>query len=173
MKQVKLVAIVLVLVLANFSLSFAGNQKTFLVHLKTSLNKDDAQICVAYNMVWAALKMGYKVDVLVDADAINTFKKGWSGKDDIENYKIPKSLRNEMASQFNISINDTPVTYGDYIKLLNKEGAVFYVNKAYLIVAKIGTPADPLAKVSMKFLKPITLNEMVNIRTNATYYMAY
>ena len=173
MKQIKIVAIILFLILAPCSLSFAGSEETFLVHLKTSLKKDDAQICVAYNMIWAALKKGYKVNVLVDADAINTFKKGWRGKDDIENYDIPESLRKEMASQFNITLNNTPETYGNYLKLLKNEGAEFYVNKAYLIVAKIGTPDDPLSKVSMKFFKPITLQEMVDIRTSATYYMAY
>ena len=72
--------IVLFLLFSSFSLSFACGEETFLVHLKTSLKKDDAQICVAYNMIWAALKKGYKVRVLVDADAINTFKKGWRGK---------------------------------------------------------------------------------------------
>ena len=46
-------------------------EETFLVHLKTGLKKDDAQICVAYNIVWAALEQGYKVKVLIDSDAIN------------------------------------------------------------------------------------------------------
>ena len=36
-------------------------QKTMLIHLKTSLSHDDAQICVAYNMIWAALDEGLKV----------------------------------------------------------------------------------------------------------------
>jgi hypothetical protein len=39
------------------------------VHLKTSLKHDDAQICVAYNAIWAALEEGLEVNVLVDADA--------------------------------------------------------------------------------------------------------
>jgi len=173
MKKVKLAVTILFLILSTYSLSFAGDQGTFLIHLKTSLDKDDAQICVAYNMIWAALKKGYNVNVLVDADAINTFKKGWSGKDDIEDYKIPNSLRKEMALQFNTTLDNTPDTYGNYLKLLNNEGAKFYINKAYLIVAKIGTPENPLSKVSMKFFKPITLQEMVDIRTSATYYMAY
>ncbi len=36
----------------------AGDKEVFLVHLKTSLKKDDAQICVAYNIMWAALEEG-------------------------------------------------------------------------------------------------------------------
>jgi hypothetical protein len=30
------------------------------VHLKTGLEHDDAQICVAYNVIWAALKFRRK-----------------------------------------------------------------------------------------------------------------
>jgi len=78
----------------------AKDQEVFLVHLKTSLKKDDAQICVAYNVMWAALEEGYTVKVLVDADAINTFKIGWNGKDAIETYKIPENLRNALSTQF-------------------------------------------------------------------------
>jgi len=59
----------------------ATESNAILFHLKTSLKHDDAQICVAYNEIWAALAEGLSVKVLVDADAINTFKKGWRGKD--------------------------------------------------------------------------------------------
>lgn len=148
-------------------------QKTFLIHLKTSLDKDDAQLCVAYNMVWAALKKGYRTEVLIDASALDTFKKGWTGKDDIEDYRIPKSLRAEIARQFGIPAAATPSTYGEYLKLLHREGAVFYVNRAYLIVAGIGTPEEPLKKASMPFFKPVSLAEMADIRARADYYLAY
>jgi len=43
----------------------------------------------------------------------------------------------------------------------------------FLIVSKIGTPDEPLKKVSNKFFKPVTLKEMVKMRTDAKYYMAY
>ena len=54
------------------STGFAAGAETLLVHLKTGLKHDDAQICVAYNAVWAALEEGLKVDVLIDADAAPT-----------------------------------------------------------------------------------------------------
>ena len=151
----------------------ASNQETFLIHLKTSLKKDDAQICVAYNVIWAALKKGYKVKVLVDADAINTFKTGWGGKDDIEEYKIPDNLRLELANQFKVPFESVPKTYGDYLTLLKKEGAEFYINRAFLIVSKMGTPENLLEKVSAKFFKPISLEEMVEMRSQAIHFMAY
>ena len=147
--------------------------ETFLVHLKTSLKKDDAQICVAYNIMWAAVEEGYTVKVLVDADAINTFKVGWGGKDDIEEYKIPENLRQALAKQFDMPLAEVPKTYGGFLARLKEKGVQFYINTGFLMVSKIGTPDDPLKKVSNKFFTPITLKEMVKLRTEAIYYMAY
>lgn len=154
------------------ALAIAGPD-TFLVHLKTGLKKDDAQICVAYNIIWAALEEGYRVQVLVDADAINTFKIGWSGKDAIQAYKIPENLRQAMAGQFGVGLEAVPKTYGQYLSFLKDRGATFFVNTGFLIVSKIGTPEKPLDKFSAKFFKPVTLKEMVRLRTGAQYYMAY
>ncbi len=150
-----------------------ADQETFLVHLKTSLKKDDAQICVSYNVIWAALEEGYTVKVLVDADAINTFKIGWRGKDDIEKYKIPERLRVALAKQFSVSLDTVPKTYGEFLTLLHDKGAEFYINSGFLVVSKIGTPKDLLGQVSAKFFKPVTLPEMVRLKTNSDFYIAY
>ena len=148
-------------------------RQTFLVHLKTSLKKDDAQICVAYNVIWAALEEGYNVKVLVDADAINTFKVGWRGKDDIEKFKIPERLRAALAEQFSVALDTVPKTYGEFLVMLNDKGAEFFINSGFLIVSKIGTPENLLGRVSAKFFKPVTLKEMVTLRKQADYYMVY
>ena len=172
MKRVFAVMTVSFVFLALPYLSWA-EEDTLLIHLKTDLKKDDAQICVAYNVIWAAIVEGYKVKVLVDADAINTFKIGWRGKDDIEKYKIPERLRVALAGQFSVSLDTVPKTYGEFLTLLHDKGAEFYINAGFLIVSKIGTPDDLLGKVSAKFFKPVTLKEMVRLRTDADYYMAY
>ena len=65
--------------------------------------------------MWAALEEDYKVQVLVDADAINTFKVGWKGKDDIEEYKIPENLRQALATQFKVNLDQVSKTYGDFL----------------------------------------------------------
>jgi hypothetical protein len=93
MKTLLKVSIIVSFILLLPLVSLAEDKETYLIHLKTSLKKDDAQICVAYNVMWAALEEGFKVKVLVDADAINTYKMGWRGKDDIEGYEIPENLR--------------------------------------------------------------------------------
>ena len=174
MKRLFIIIIAISFLFISVISAFAANDKdVFLVHLKTSLKKDDAQICVAYNIMWAALEEGYKGKVLVDADAINTFKVGWNGKDDIEAYKIPENLRKALSTQFGVSLDNVPKTYGDFLLMLKNKGAEFFVNTGFLIVSKIGKPDDLLGKVSAKFFKPISLKEMVKLRTTADYYMAY
>lgn len=146
---------------------------TFLIHLKTSLKKDDAQICVAYNVMWAAIEEGFNVKVLVDADAVNTYKVGWRGRDDIEGYKIPENLRQALVEQFSAPLETVPKTYGEYLLMLRDKGVEFYINTGFLIVSKIGTPDNLLDKISAKFFQPVTLKEMVGMRKDADYYMAY
>jgi hypothetical protein len=146
---------------------------TFLVHLKTSLKKDDTQICVAYNVIWAALSEGKHVMVLVDADAVNTFEVGWRGKDDIEGYKLPENLRKELSTQFGVSLETVPKTYGEYLIMLKDKGAEFYINRGMLIVSKIGTPEDPLKNISAKFFKPVTLKEMTEMMGESKKYVVY
>ena len=174
MRKFLIFTIAIIFLFATPFSSMADTAKEiFLVHLKTSLKKDDAQICVAYNIIWAALEEGYIVKVLVDADAINTFKIGWKGKDDIEGYKIPENLRKALAEQFKVGLENVPKTYGAFLAMLKEKGVEFYINTGFLIVSKIGTPDDLLGKVSAKFFKPITLKDMVKLRTDADYYMAY
>ena len=155
------------------SVAFAAESKTFLFHLKTGLTHDDAQICVAYNEIWAALEEGLKVKVLVDADATNTFKVGLFGKDDIENYKLPERLRKGLASEFEISLDEVPETYGIFLEMLHQKGATFYINSAFLVLAEIEKQLGTVENISAKFFKPITLKEMMRLRTGADYYIAY
>lgn len=157
-------------VFAVFAQANAGERAFF--HMKTGIKHDDAPICVAYNMIWAALREGLEVDVLVDADAINTFRKGsFSGKDDIEGYDIPQNLRDEIASQFSLPIEQIPKTYGEYLLFLHEAGAKFHINKAFLVVAKIAkNPDEDMGKISdyaKKIFRPVSLVEMINIQRGA------
>ncbi|MBW2148694.1 MAG: hypothetical protein JRI22_16895 [Deltaproteobacteria bacterium] len=152
----------------------AGNEeKNTLIHIKTSLKRDDAQICVAYNVIWAALESGMKVNVLIDADAVNTFKVGWRGKDDIEGYKLPANLRSRLAEEFGLSLESIPKNYGEYLHLLRDKGARFYINGEMLLVAGISKQFGDLEKISAKFFKPVTLKEMFTLMTGADYYLVY
>ena len=128
---------------------------------------------MAYNEIWAALDEGLEVNVLVDAAATNTFKIGWLGKDDIEDYPLPERLRTGLATQFKIPLNQVPETYGIFLKMLHEKGAKFYINSAFLVLAKIEDQIGTVENISAKFFKPITLKEMLRLRMEADYYMVY
>ena len=151
----------------------AAEPSTMLIHLKTSLKRDDAQICVAYNAIWAALEDGLKVKVLVDADAVNTYKIGLFGKDDIEGYKLPENMRQTLALQFNVPLEKVPKVYGEYLKILKQKGAEFYINEEMLITAGIAREPGDLSRISAKFFKPVTMPELIQLRMNAEAYLVY
>ena len=78
MKKIFLITALLVLTVAQTVFAGEGNGKTFLIHAKTSLKLDDAQICAVPNVAWAALSKGYKVTILFDASGVTAIKKGKS-----------------------------------------------------------------------------------------------
>ncbi|MFQ5736452.1 MAG: hypothetical protein ACE5GY_06265 [Thermodesulfobacteriota bacterium] len=178
MKSTKMAGIVIaalaLVILSTLPIpSQAAGKERILFHLKTGLKHDDSQICVAYNMIWAALDEGLNVDVLIDADAANTFKVGWRGRDAIENYPLPERLRRSLSEQFGVELKDVPERYGPFLAMLHDRGATFYINTAFLVLAKIEDEMGKVENVSARFFKPATLKEMLELRTRADYYMVY
>ncbi len=175
MRKLILILLISILVFPNVILSQNVDEKERLfVHLKTSLQHNDAQICVAYNIIWAALKSNLEVDVLIDADGINTFKTSfWSDKDAIQEYDIPENLRKGLSEQFSIPLSEVPKTYGEFLILLHKEGANFYINKAFLIVSGIAPNPDEdmgkIAEYAAKIFKPVSIMEMIKLRQKAVF----
>ena len=155
------------------SLTFAQEKSSILFHLKTSLDHDDAQICVAYNEIWAAVEENLEVNVLIDADAINTYKIGWRGKDDLESYKLPENLRKTLSKQFKLSLEKIPHTYGQYLSFLHDQGVHFYINGAMLVVAGVENDISSIENISAKFFKPIGLREMIKLRITSNFYVVY
>lgn len=162
-----------ILLLVPTVLNAEDKKETFLIHIKTSLDHDDSQICVAYNMIWAALDEGFDVKVLIDADATNTYKVGWLGKDDIEDFDLPLRLRKSLSERFNVPLERVPEKYGPFLTMLKDRGAEFYINSAFLVLAKIEKKTGSVANISAKFFKPVTLKEMIELRKSADYYMVY
>jgi hypothetical protein len=67
-------SLVVFAVLTLLTASFAQAQQPtrILIHMKTSLALDDAQICAVPNVAWAAVKAGHNVTILVDASAVTS-----------------------------------------------------------------------------------------------------
>lgn len=172
-KKILMVIVLIALVTSFGSSLFAEEKKTILFHLKTGLKQDDAQICVAYNEIWAALEEGLNVDVLIDASAVNTYKRGLFGKDSLEKYKLPENMRGVLARQFNLPIEKVPQVYGEYLTMLHNKGANFYINSEMMITAGIAKDENDLEKISAKFFKPIVMKDIIKLRITADYYLAY
>lgn len=151
----------------------AEETSTLLVHIKTSLQHNDAQICAAYNVIWAALEEGLDVNVLIDADAVNTFRIGWFGSDHIENRRLPENMRRTLSRQFDVPLDEVPRRYGEYLAMLRDKGAEFYINEEMLITAGIAKGAGDLDRISARFFKPVTLPELVRLRMEADAYLVY
>ncbi len=151
----------------------AGQGDRVLFHIKTALSEDDAQICVAYNMIWAALAEGKQVSVLIDASAVNTYKRGWKGKDDLEGYKLPDKPKQELSRQLDVEKTKVPATYGEYLALLHSRGAKFYINGAMLVVSGISREFGDLSRISADFFEPLTLAQMLQLFQTADDIVGY
>ncbi|MEX2493553.1 MAG: hypothetical protein WD425_17520 [Nitrospirales bacterium] len=78
-----------------------------LIHMKTSLAQDDAQICAVPNVAWAFVKAGHHVTILVDARAVTSVTKGFgwlrrlmdSDTTALDRAALPEGQRVSLAEQ--------------------------------------------------------------------------
>lgn len=62
-----LLVIAVVVLWAQSAVAQQASLSRILIHMKTSLAEDDAQICAVPNVAWAAFKAGHKVTILEGA----------------------------------------------------------------------------------------------------------
>jgi predicted peroxiredoxin len=169
-----LFSLVWVLIATNPGIAMDQNSQKgklkILFHVKTSLDVDDAQICVVPNVAWAAIHKGHDVTLLFDGSAVTSVKKGGffdQTKTDIDRAKLPERERKALSQQFNYSLEQIPHNYGEYLHFIKKLGAKIYINKTMMLLYQI----EPDQIDSS--LEPIGLNEMLDIMTNSDFYSAY
>ncbi len=147
-----------------------------LIHMKTSLAEDDAQICAAPNVAWAAVKAGHKVTILVDASAVTSVTKGFGwfrrliGSDStaLDRAKLPERERKSLAEQMGVPLEQIPHDYGAYFEFLkNKLGVEIYGNRTMMLLYKI----DP-ARVA-PWATPILLERIVQLFSEAERVIVY
>ena len=147
-----------------------------LIHMKTSLALDDAQICAVPNVAWAAVKAGHKVTILVDASAVTSVTKGfgWFRKligtetTALDRAGLPERERQSLSEQMGVPLDQVPHTYGEYFDFLKiKLGVEIYGNQTMMLLYKI----DPMRVASS--IKPIPLEEMVRVFEGADRIVVY
>lgn len=177
-------SLVTVMVLALSSVLFdaatveaqAVEAKRILIHMKTALSLDDAQICAVPNVVWAAVKAGHKVTILVDASAVTSVTKGFGwfrgliGSDStaLDRAGLPERERQSLSEQMGVPLEQIPHNYGEYFDFLkNKLGVEIYGNRTMMLLYRID-PAQVASAVT-----PIPLAKMVELFASADRIIVY
>jgi len=152
--------------------AFAGEEtgKTFLIHAKTSLKIDDAQICAVPNVAWTALSKGYEVTILFDASGVTALKKGGifgRDKSPLDKAALPERERQSLAQQLNAPLETIPHDYGEYIRFLKQKGVQLFANRTMMLLYKIDE------KEIGQAVSPVSLEEMLKLFETADIYVAY
>lgn len=148
---------------------------SILIHMKTSLAEDDAQICAVPNVAWAAVKAGHKVTILVDASAVTSVTKGFGwlrrliGSDStaLDRAALPERERQSLSEQMGVPLEQIPHNYGEYFDFLKTLGVEIYGNRTMMLLYKID-PARVAAAVT-----PIPLDRMVQLFSEADRVIVY
>ena len=162
-----------------FTDSFAEAQQAapsrILIHMKTSLALDDAQICAVPNVAWAAVKAGHQVTILVDASAVTSVAKGFGwfrrlvGSDStaLDRAGLPERERQSLSEQIGLPLEQIPHNYGEYFDFLKKMGVEIYGNQTMMLLYQI----DPVRVATA--VTPIPLAKMVDVFTSADRIIVY
>lgn len=157
------------------ALAQEGNARHILIHMKTSLAEDDAQICAVPNVAWAATQAGHKVTILVDASAVTSVTRGFgwfnrvfrSESTALDRAGLPERERESLAEQMNVPLEQVPHDYGEYFKFLKQLGVEVYGNRTMMLLYNIDPDrvAEPVV--------PVSLKEMIHLFESADRVIVY
>lgn len=152
-----------------------GEAAQILIHMKTSLAVDDAQICAVPNIAWAMVKAGHQVKILVDASAVTSVTKGFgwfnnlvrSDSTALDRAALPERERQSLSEQMDISLEEIPHNYGEYFHFLKTRGVEIYGNQTMMLLYNID-----LSQVDAAVI-PIPLGPMVELFSSADKIVVY
>jgi len=165
----------LVLFTAGFVEAQQVTPVRILIHMKTALSLDDAQICAVPNVAWATVKAGHKVTILVDASAVTSVTKGFGwfngtfrpDSTALDRAALPERERQSLSEQMGVALEQVPHDYGEYFDFLKKMGVEIYGNRTMMLLYKI----DP-ARVASAVM-PLPLDRMVQLFNGADRTIVY
>jgi hypothetical protein len=146
-----------------------------LIHMKTSLAEDDAQICAIPNVAWAMTNAGHQVTILVDASAVTSVTKGFgwinslfrSESTALDRAALPERERYSLAEQMEVSLEEVPHNYGEYFRFLKNRGVEIYGNQTMMLLYNIdSSQVDSV-------VSPIPLKHMVELFSTADHIVVY
>ncbi len=166
---------VLVLLTPSFVEAQQAPATRTLIHMKTSLTLDDAQICAVPNVAWALVKAGHKVTILVDASAVTSVTKGFgwfnrffrADSTALDRAALPERERKSLSEQMSLPLEQVPHNYGEYFDFLKKLDIEIYGNRTMMLLYNI----DPARVASA--VTPIPLDRMVQLFSEADRVVVY
>jgi len=164
----------LFLSLASVTVAMAAEPRPLVLHVKTALSVDDAQICVVPNIAWAALSQGRPVSIVFDGSAVTSIAKGfgWRGWLGIKSTAmgraaLPERERLSLVKQLKVPLQTVPHNYGEYLHFLKKKGVKIVYNRTMAVLYKI--PAENVDAAA----RPISLKELLTELQTTGDYLVY
>lgn len=146
--------------------------KRVLVHLKTGFQQDDNQPCVAFDVAYAALKQGAKVEMFFDAAAVVDLKI-WQGKPTSLAYEIPEKLKDILVAEYKTPAKkDFPKTYQDFLRWLHRQGVKVTFNGTMAQLTSLSNGIHDVGQLE-PIAKPLSLAEVLQHRARADIYLVY
>jgi predicted peroxiredoxin len=169
MKRAFLVIVILMFLPAA---AFAGSDtpKTFLIHVKSSMNKHDARTVVMPHVALAALLRGYKVIILFDDEGVQAITIGhWYGghTTPLDKAALPEEELRSLSALLSVPATSIPDNYGDFLRFLKGKGAELFANKVAMDLRDIGEDRFDHA------VTPIAIEKMVEMFERAAVTVMY
>jgi hypothetical protein len=175
MTRKSLIALFLLLglIAGNSDLPAKPKGSKVLVHIVTNIKKDDGPPCVAFDIAYANVLAGNRVEILFDSEAAWNLKRtDADGKSDFDRYEVPQDLKRLVATQLEDKDLFGVKDFGGFLELLAKKGAVITVNGTWNVLTSV--EKDLKGKTKMpSVVTPLTLKEMVEHLNAADKYVRY
>lgn len=147
--------------------------KKVLVHVISNIKKDDGPPCVAFDIAYANLMAGNRVEMFFDADAAWNLKRTDNdGKNDFDRYDMPADLKQLLVAEFKNEETKKVKNFGEFLALLSSKGAVISVNGTWNVLTSVEKEIKGKTKMP-SFVEPLTLKEMVGHMNTAERYYRY
>ena len=169
MRRAMLVFVILMF-LPSAALAGSDTPKTFLIHVKSSLNRHDARTVVMPHVAVAALLQGYKVVILFDDEGVRAIKIGhWYGghTTPLDKTALPEEELRSLSARLGVPSASIPGNYGDFLRFLKGKGVELLANKVAMDLQDIGGDRFDHA------VTPVAIEKMVELFERAAVTVAY
>lgn len=161
---------VILLFLPAAALAGSDTPKTFLIHVKSSLNRHDARTVVMPHVAVAALLQGYKVIILFDDEGVRAIRIGhWYGghTTPLDKTPLPEEELRSLSARLGVPPTSIPDNYGDFLRFLKGKGVELLANKVAMDLRNIGGDRFDHA------VTPVAIEKMVELFERAAVTVAY